>query len=707
MESEFRFKAFISYSHEDRKWSRWLLKSIESYKIPNRLIGRETSRGTVPPRLVPLFRDRNDLPVAESLSAEVKKVLAESEFLIVICSPAAADSKWVNQEIIEFKRSRDESNVLSIIVDGEPFASDQGTENIECFPEALRFRLNQDGQLGSDRLEPIAADIRKGGDGSRLALLKIVAGMTGLRLDEIIQRDSQRKYRRVMAVTVMALLVAVVMGALALAAMQARNDAQAQRAEAEGLIEFMLTDLREKLEPVGRLDVLDAVGKKAIDYYAAQRLWDMPADSIGRRSRAFHLLGEVDRLKGDFPSASKKFAEAMKATKQLLEDQPDEPQAIYDHAQSVFWVGYIDLESGNYEGAARALERYKELSYRLIAADTENLDWRLEAAYADSNLGTLLLEHMERPRDALAKFSAALLNYEIVAKGRPDSRSVQISRADAHAWIADALSITGNLTESLSHRRAQVKIYEKLLMKDPGDQGVLSRDLNAQLAIARLELAIGNVSAAVDLLTSVADTARSLLSHDPENARWRERGARYLFYLADTLLSAGDLPSAEQGLMRGEELVRQIENKGGLELDQKVRLTYLGNLIRARLEFYRLNIDETRSLTGVIIQNLGADYKEKQRSRRTVRILASALILSGLAAEAIGDEARAESQWQDVIDLLEPRIDAVKPETSEQLVRAYTLTGNLDKALALSEELKQRGYAHPRFVGFLSNHFQQ
>lgn len=707
MEGAFRFRAFISYSHEDKKWSRWLLKSIESYKIPKRLVGRRTERGTVPQQLVPVFYDRNELPAAEDLSTEVKKALAESEFLIVLCSPSAASSNWVNQEIFEFKRGRGESNILSIIVDGEPFASVRGADNIECFPEALRLRLSQDKQLGSERSEPIAADLRKGGDGPRLALLKIVAGMTGIRLDELVQRDMQRKYRRVTAVTVLALLGAVVMGALALVALLARNDAETQRAEAEGLIEFMLTDLREKLEPVGRLDVLDAVGNKAIDYYAAQRLWDMPEDSIGRRSRAFHLLGEVDRLKGDFLGASKKFAEAMEATKQLLENSPDEPQAIYDHAQSVFWVGYMDLERGNYENAARAMERYSVLSYRLTAADPTNLDWRLEAAYADSNLGTLLLDHLERPHDALARFSDALQNYEIVAKGHPDSRSVQISRADARAWIADALIIAGNLAEALSNRQAQVKIYEELLRKDPNDQGALSRELNAQLAIARLELAIGNAHAAVDLLASVTDTARSLLSHDPENARWRERGARYFFYLADTLLSVGDLPSAEQGLMRGEELVLEIENKGELALDQKVRLTYFGNLVRARLEFYRLNIDETRSLTGAIIQNLGADYEGRRRSRRTIRILASALVLSGLAAEAIGDEARAKSQWQDTIDLLEPRIDALKPETSEQLMRAYALTGKIDKALSLSEELKKRGYAHPRFIGFLSNHFQQ
>ena len=36
-----------------------------------------------------------------------------------------------------------------------------------------------------------------------------------------------------------------------------RGGRQRQRVQAEGLIEFMLGDLRKKLEPVGRLEVLE------------------------------------------------------------------------------------------------------------------------------------------------------------------------------------------------------------------------------------------------------------------------------------------------------------------------------------------------------------------------------------------------------------------------------------------------------------------
>ena len=95
----FRFKAFISYSHRDRAWSAWLQRALEAYRIPKRLVGSDSEFGPVPRRLTPVFRDREDLPSASDLSAKVKESLEASEALIVICSPSAAGSTWVNEEV--------------------------------------------------------------------------------------------------------------------------------------------------------------------------------------------------------------------------------------------------------------------------------------------------------------------------------------------------------------------------------------------------------------------------------------------------------------------------------------------------------------------------------------------------------------------------------------------------------------------------------
>ncbi len=101
--SEYRYKAFISYSHQDEQWGRWLQRALESYRVPRRLVGAEGRFGPVPARIAPVFRDREDLSSAADLTASVKEELAASETLIVICSPAAAASRWVNEEVRRFQ----------------------------------------------------------------------------------------------------------------------------------------------------------------------------------------------------------------------------------------------------------------------------------------------------------------------------------------------------------------------------------------------------------------------------------------------------------------------------------------------------------------------------------------------------------------------------------------------------------------------------
>lgn len=83
---KFKYWAFLSYSHTDRKWGDWLHKALETYRVPRRLVGKESRDGKIPPRLFPIFRDREELPVSADLGSNISEALQESRYLIVICS---------------------------------------------------------------------------------------------------------------------------------------------------------------------------------------------------------------------------------------------------------------------------------------------------------------------------------------------------------------------------------------------------------------------------------------------------------------------------------------------------------------------------------------------------------------------------------------------------------------------------------------------
>ena len=192
----YKYWAYITYSHRDEGWVKWLHRALETYRVPKRLVGRATKAGTVPARVFPIFRDRDDLASSPDLSEEIKEALSQARCLIVICSPNAVRSRWVNEEVKLFKSLRREDRILCMIVDGEPNATDTGNSSQECFPPAVRFRLGENGEWSEMRCEVLAADARDDKDGKTDAKLKLLAGILDLDFDELKAREHRRQLQR-------------------------------------------------------------------------------------------------------------------------------------------------------------------------------------------------------------------------------------------------------------------------------------------------------------------------------------------------------------------------------------------------------------------------------------------------------------------------------------------------------------------------------
>ena len=209
----FRYKAFITYSHQDRRVAQWLHKSIENYRVPKPLVSRPGRDGPVPERMFPLFRDRDELSSSPDLSLSIREALAESAYLIAICSPAAAQSRWVNEEIIEFKRLGRSDRIHALIVAGDPSVrSGEGG----CYPPALCFALAAGGQLDEHKaIEPLAADMRADADGKNDAKLKLIAGLLGIPFDALRQRETiaaRQRQRKIRLVAGLMALLAILGG---------------------------------------------------------------------------------------------------------------------------------------------------------------------------------------------------------------------------------------------------------------------------------------------------------------------------------------------------------------------------------------------------------------------------------------------------------------------------------------------------------------
>jgi len=196
-----RHDAFISYRHvdPDRKWAKWLHKRLERYRTPRALVA--TGK---PKRLNRVFRDEEELQASPDLSATIQTELKAAKHLIVVCSPAAVESKWINAEIECFQTLGQQDRILSVLISGTPETS---------FPPAL---LKAPGQTSEIVHEPLAAQLPTGRFdyfGRRQVLLKILAPLLDCRFDDLRRRDEQRQRRRLVigvGVLVMALLLTVI-----------------------------------------------------------------------------------------------------------------------------------------------------------------------------------------------------------------------------------------------------------------------------------------------------------------------------------------------------------------------------------------------------------------------------------------------------------------------------------------------------------------
>ena len=260
-----KYKAFISYSHannqgEGRKWADWLHHTLETYEIPDDLIGQKNQSGEeIPRQLFPVFQDEKELSASSNLNRALTDALDNSEHLIYLSSPRSAKSIYVRDEIRHFKKTGKAKRIIALILSGEPEYGDENTE-AQCFPDELRYNIDEQGRVLYDQPEEVlAADVRipntreegftsaeayrqylqsQGISGAPLkaaveaykqrldlAVLKIIAGILGVPLRELTKRDQayqlekakqrHRNIKRVaIAITALAVL-AVIAGIVA------------------------------------------------------------------------------------------------------------------------------------------------------------------------------------------------------------------------------------------------------------------------------------------------------------------------------------------------------------------------------------------------------------------------------------------------------------------------------------------------------------
>jgi len=503
--NKYKYKAYISYSHCDERWASWLHRALESYRIPRKLVGTKTGVGEVPSRIKPVFRDRDDLSSASDLGGTVKQALSDSENMIVICSPDAAASHWVNEEIRGFASLGRGKQIFCVIVDGEP--GGVGTAST-CFPAALE-------EIGLH--EPLAADVRKWADGKHLSQLKLVAGILGLSLDQLRRRDLQKRQR----IWALAAIASIAVAAVLVTAVTARIAAQQRRDSGESLVGYKLNELRTMLnlaDDPGDLSRLRQWNQQELAFLITNAGEEQDALTIS----AMNLRDEGIRLWRDdaLGLAMDKFQKSWALLAEIYRRDNSDHMAFFEMGQAEFWIGQVYTDLGSLEAAEDAFISYAEITRQLILLQPKNAEWVLEMAYALTNLGALEKDRdADNPERSLQLIQSALEYNQIALVLDPQNELYKSELGQSHAFLADAQLGVCDLEGAFQSRQDNVSLEQDILSVDVDNINKMKKLAWAFSGLTGVQEQMGHVDGAIESLENVLQLMEPVLLHHSDDKK--------------------------------------------------------------------------------------------------------------------------------------------------------------------------------------------
>jgi len=561
--NKFKYKAYISYSHRDSRWASWLHHALESYRVPRKLVGTTTTAGKVPSRIRPVFRDRDDLSSAADLGVTVKQALLDAENMIVVCSPDALASHWVNEEIRHFASLGRVNQIFCIIVDGEPAGVETSST---CFPTALT-------EIGLH--EPLAADVRKWADGKHLSKLKLIAGMLGLPLDQLRRRDLQKRQKA----WTLALVASVVVAVILVSAITARISAQQRRESGESLVAYKLNELRTMLSVADDPEDLSRLNQWSDQ--DLDRLIDHAGEAnntLSESAMALREQGMESWQDGNLTEAMEKFRSSWALLAVAYRQSPDDLMAFFELGQAEFYIGQTHMDQGDLVKAEGSFMAYAEITRRLIMLQPENAEWVLEMAYALGNLGSLQKSRDANNPERTLQFMQSSLEYNQIALVLdPSNEYYQSELGQSHAFLADAQLDVCDLEGSQRSRQEQVILDSELLKSEPDNLNRIQRKAFALTGYASVRSFHGDIDEALTSLHEALELLEKLLL---QTVDVRDTTVDILLrqqYLIRLLVLAGEKDKAWEVFNEVSDTWQNL--KGISEEDMRTSLVYVEHLI--------------------------------------------------------------------------------------------------------------------------------
>ncbi len=397
-------------------------------------------------------------------------------------------------------------------------------------------------------------------------------------------------------------VLTVTAAAMSVRSFNAEQQAQQKRLAAENLLGFMVGEFADKLRSIGRMDLLDGISNKALEYFT-----DYSADNttLSTEARLQHgqtleAMGEVAYSRGKTEEATAALQAARVQLEAVLVEQPNNLELLKTLGANAFWLGQIQYDASNWQATQPEFERYYQYSERMYKLAPDNLDAIMELSYATNSLGSLAMQQQQF--DIARKNFEESLQLRLLAQAKqPDNKQLLADIANTRSWLASAALAQGDIRAAIvKHLDIQRELSSEVvgaelyLLEILASSYQMSADLLGYQG--RREEALTNAVLGFELISKA-------LAQDHQNSRWQMLKYHYLFQVVKY---SSDMSSSQIELKLAQFIEMIQQDKVILQDSQRKQLLARQWVTTAELFQSEGNLEKSLSYSKLAI----ATYKE-------------------------------------------------------------------------------------------------
>jgi tetratricopeptide (TPR) repeat protein len=327
------------------------------------------------------------------------------------------------------------------------------------------------------------------------------------------------------------------------AAQAAMERAVAAKKSADELISYMQYDLRDTLEKLGQLKMMEGINTHIREYHERHPMEKGDNDALRERSVSLDQQGDISLDQGQLVEALKAYRDSLAIREQLAKQSPENTTWQRDLSVSFNKVGDVFQAQGQLADALNAYRNSLAIMQRLVTVNPNNADWQRDLSVSFNRVGDVL-NAQGQLADALKAYRDSLAIMEQLEKQDPNNADWQRDLSVSFNRVGDVLNAQGQLAEALKAYRDSLAIMQRLAKQDPENvswQRDLSVSFNNIGDVLRVQ---GQLAEALKANRESLAIMERLTRQDPDNATW-QRDLSVSFNRVSNVLSAqGQLADA-------------------------------------------------------------------------------------------------------------------------------------------------------------------